>query len=88
MTCVGVDPTSVNYGKEAKRYWDRLKAPVLVNLTAGYQITEKMGVNLYVNNLFDSVYKDPFKGDYAFTNDRVWSPVGREFALEYVLKFN
>ena len=87
-TCVGVDPSSANYGKEAKRYWDRLKAPVMVNLTAGYKITEKMGVNLYVNNLFDDVYQDPFKGDYVFTNDRVWSPVGREVAVEYVLKFD
>jgi hypothetical protein len=57
-------------------------------LTAGYKITDKASVNLYINNLLDNAgYKDPFKGDYVFTSDRVWSPIGREFALEYVFRF-
>lgn len=87
-TCVGTDATSVNFNQTSKRYWDRLKAPVIFNLTAGYRISDQASINLYVNNLFDNAgYKDPFKGDYIFSNDRVWSFIGREFAMEYVFRF-
>jgi len=45
-------------------------------------------VNLYVNDLFDDLYRAPLKGGCVFTNDRVWSPVGREVAVEHVFKFD
>jgi outer membrane receptor protein involved in Fe transport len=86
-TCTSLDASSVNYGQTTARNWDRIKAPVMVNLTAGYRLTDQMSVNLAINNLFDDVYKDPYKTDYVFTNERLWSPVGREVAVEYVFNF-
>lgn len=85
--CVGNDPTSVNFGQQADRYYGYVKAPVIFNLSAGYRFTENQKLNLYVNNLLDDVYKDPYKSDYVFTNDRTWSFIGREVALEYVVDF-
>lgn len=32
--------------------------------------------------------KDPFKKDFAFIQDRIFSPVGREFSVEFAYKFN
>ncbi len=49
-----------------------------------------MKLNLYVNNVFNSTgynHKDPYKLDYEFYNSRLFSPVGREIAAEYVFDF-
>ncbi len=86
-TCISTDPTSVNFGQTTGRYWDREKAPVIFNLTAGYRFTENQKLNLFVNNITDEYYKERYTGDYVFYNSRAWSPVGREVALEYVVDF-
>lgn len=84
-TCVGTDSTSVNYGKTAERYWDRIKRPWLFNLSARYLIDEDVSVGLYVNDLFNNAGRnDRYKGDYEFgATDYA---IGREVALEFVYR--
>ncbi len=56
----------------------------------GYQVTEYMKINAYVNNAFNAAswnHKDPYKADYDFAPTRLLGAVGREFALEYVFTF-
>ena len=88
--CVDNDSASPTYGQATKKYYGRVGPAITWNLSAGYQITEKAKVNFYVSNIFDEVNedKDPYKKDFAFIADRIFSPVGREVAIEYVLDFN
>ena len=62
-----------------------LPAQVIYNLTAGYRITDSIGVNFAVSNLTDKVYSDPAAGDYVYYRG---NPTGREVSLEYVWKFD
>ncbi len=62
-----------------------LPAQVIYNLTAGYQITDSMGVNFAVSNLTDKIYSDPAAGDYVYYRG---NPTGREVSVEYVWRFD
>ncbi|WP_082723420.1 TonB-dependent receptor plug domain-containing protein [Lysobacter capsici] len=88
--CVDNDAASPTFGQKTGKYYGRVGPAITWNLSAGYQITDKAKVNVYVSNVFDEVNedKDPYKKDFAFIADRIFSPVGREVAIEYVLDFN
>lgn len=89
--CVDTDPNSPTYQQQTSRYFGRVGPSITWNFNVGYQISERSKVNFYVNNAFNSTgwnHKDPYKLDYEFYNSRLFSPVGREIALEYVLKLN
>ncbi|SDY52802.1 TonB-dependent Receptor Plug Domain [Lysobacter sp. yr284] len=87
--CVDTDPASPTFGQQTQKYWGRVGPAITWNVSAGYRITDNAKVNVYVSNLFDEVNedKDPYKRDFAFIADRIFSPVGREIAVEYVLDF-
>lgn len=79
-----------NAGQSTSRYFGRVGPAITWNFNTGYRITDNMKVNLYVNNVFNSTgwnHKDPYKLDYEFYNSRLFSPVGREWAVEYVFDF-
>jgi len=80
-----------NAGQSTGRYYGRVGPAITWNFTGGYRINEAMRINLYVSNVFNSAgwnHKDPYKLDYEFYNSRLYSPVGREWSLEYVFNFN
>jgi outer membrane receptor protein involved in Fe transport len=66
----------VDYYNQDKFYW---------NASVGYQATEAMRLNFYVNNIFDDHYQDKWCGGFAYC---VSNPVGREVAAEVVYKFD
>ncbi|MNN63160.1 TonB dependent receptor [compost metagenome] len=79
-----------NAGQQTARYYGRVGPFITWNFNVGYQVTEFMKVNLYVNNAFNATswnHKDPYKVDYDFAPTRLLGAVGREFALEYVFTF-
>lgn len=80
-----------NAGQRTERYYGRVGPSITWNFNVGYRITDRAKVNFYVNNVFNSTgwnHKDPYKLDYEFYNSRLFSPVGREVALEYVFNFD
>lgn len=96
LTLVGPDGAQVanpnpNAGQATGRYFGRVGPSITWNANVGYRITPAMRVNVYVNNVFNSAgwnHKDPFKSDYEFYNSRLFNPVGREWAVEYVFNFD
>jgi len=57
-------------------------------MSVGKQVTDKLGVNFYVNNVFDKVHpRDDGFNSYPYFW-RAFSPIGREVALELEYKFN
>ncbi|MGO1072853.1 TonB-dependent receptor plug domain-containing protein [Lysobacter sp. CA199] len=85
--CTDTDPASPTFGQKTEKYWGRVGPAITWNMSAGYRIADNAKVNVYVSNIFDEVNedKDPYKKDFAFIADRIFSPVGREIAIEYVL---
>jgi len=79
-----------NAGQSTQRYFGRVGPAIVWNFNVGYKLTENAKINFYVNNVFNATgynHKDPYKRDYEFTNSRLWQPVGREIAMEYVFDF-
>lgn len=64
-------------------------APYFVyNTSVGKRVTDKLRVNMYVNNIFDKIHpKDDGFNSYPYFW-RAFSPVGREIAMEMEYKFN
>ncbi len=87
--CLDDDQDSPTLGQQTALYWGRVGPAITWSTNIGYQWSERAKVNLYVSNIFDSVNeeKDPFKRDFAFIADRIFSPVGREVSVEYIYKF-
>ncbi|MCC4618062.1 TonB-dependent receptor [Xanthomonas campestris pv. asclepiadis] len=88
--CTDTDPASPTFGQSTRKYFGRIGLAITWNVNLGYRITPAMKLNLYVNNVFNSTgynHKDPYKLDYEFYNSRLFSPVGREIAAEYVFDF-
>jgi iron complex outermembrane receptor protein len=66
----------------------RIAPYIVYNMSVGKQVTEKLGVNFYVNNVFDKVHpRDDGYNTYPYFW-RAFSPIGREVALELEYKFN
>ncbi|UXI70429.1 TonB-dependent receptor plug domain-containing protein [Tahibacter amnicola] len=87
--CRDNDSASPTFGQQTSRYYGRVGPAIILSTHVGYRIGDNQKVSLYVSNLLDEVNeeKDPYKRDFAFTADRIFSPVGREISLEYSLKF-
>lgn len=88
--CEETNPNNPNYGKKTSRYTGRVGPSVTWNLNVGYKVTADSRVNVYVNNLLNQAgwnNKDPYKLDYEFYNSRLFNPVGREVAVEYIHNF-
>jgi outer membrane receptor protein involved in Fe transport len=64
-------------------------APYFIwNASVGKEITDKLTVNVYVNNVFDKIApRDDGFNSYPYFW-RAFSPLGREIALEFEYKFN
>ncbi|WP_045769576.1 TonB-dependent receptor plug domain-containing protein [Xanthomonas albilineans] len=87
--CRVTDRGNRHFGESTIRYFGRVGPALYWNLTAGYRITPKMKVNLYVNNVFNTVgydNKERYYG-YQFYNTTLYDAVGREVAAEYVFDF-
>lgn len=89
--CRDTDPRSPTFGQSTAKYYGRVGPAIVWNFNLGYQVTENASVRFYVNNAFNSAgwnHKDPYKLEYEFYNSRLFGPVGRELALEYILRFD
>ena len=65
----------------------RIAPYIIYNAGVGKKLTETFSVNLYVNNLFDKVHpRDDGFNSYPYFW-RAYSPLGREVALEFNLRF-
>ena len=88
--CEDRDQNSPTYGQHTQRYKGRVGPAITWNINVGYAFTDADKLTAYVNNVFNSTgwnHKDPYKLDYEFYNSRIFNPVGREVALEYVHQF-
>ena len=88
--CVDTDPNSPTFGQATRKFYGRVGPAITWNFNVGYRITPRAKINVYVTNVFNSAgwnHKDPYKLDYEFYNSRLFSPVGREVAMEYVFNF-
>jgi len=66
----------------------RIAPYVLWNLNVSKQITEKMEVSLFVNNVFNKFHpKDSGFNTYPYFW-RAYSPLGREISAQVEYKFN
>ncbi|MEE7558637.1 TonB-dependent receptor [Xanthomonas sp. Kuri4-2] len=87
--CVVTDTASAHYGDSTERYYGRVGPAWYWNVSAGYRLSEHAKVNLYVNNVFNTVgyeNKEAYYG-YAFFNTTLYNSIGREVAAEYVFNF-
>ncbi|WP_295912929.1 TonB-dependent receptor [uncultured Xanthomonas sp.] len=87
--CRVTDSGNRHFGESTTRYFGRVGPALYWNLTAGYRIAPKMKVNLYINNVLDTVgydNKERYYG-YQFYNTTLYDAIGREVAMEYVLDF-
>ncbi|RPE74838.1 TonB-dependent receptor domain-containing protein [Vulcaniibacterium tengchongense] len=87
---VPADSGNPNAGQSTGRYFGRIGPAIVWNFNVGYRLTENARINFYVNNAFNSTgwnHKDPYKLDYEFYNSRLFNPIGREWAMEYVFDF-
>jgi outer membrane receptor protein involved in Fe transport len=82
--CQDTDPASPTYGQSTVLLRENRAARAYFNGSIGYQFTEWLKANLYVSNIIDEMYGDPYCGDFAYCID---DPVGREISGEIVVKF-
>ena len=88
-TDLRVDPDtgeqSITYGQQSELvdYYNQDK--IYWNASVGYQATDALRLNFYVNNIFDDHYQDKWCGGFAYC---VSNPIGREVAAEVVYKFD
>ncbi|MGO1068834.1 TonB-dependent receptor plug domain-containing protein [Lysobacter sp. CA199] len=83
--CVDTDTNSPTFGQRTERVYGRRPTPRYVSGSVGYQINDALKLNVYVNNVFDKIYRDNWCGGFSFCVD---DPVGREVAAEVVYKFD
>jgi len=82
--CEDVDPATPDYGKSTYILKEHRPPRTYFNGSIGYDFTKKLRLNLYVSNIFDKIYRDPYCGDFAYCVD---DSVGREVSGEVVFKF-
>jgi outer membrane receptor protein involved in Fe transport len=87
--CVVTDSASAHYGDSTTHSYGRVGPAWYWNASVGYRITERMKINLYVDNIFNTVgYKNKEAYySYAFFNTTLYNSIGREIAAEYVFDF-
>ena len=66
----------MDFYNQDKIYW---------NASVGYQATDALRLNFYVNNILDDHFQDKWCGGFAYC---VANPVGREVAAEIVYRFD
>ncbi|WP_187775696.1 TonB-dependent receptor plug domain-containing protein [Luteimonas suaedae] len=76
---------SITYGQQSELVDYYNQDQIYWNTSVGYQATEALRLNLYVNNIFDDHYQDKWCGGFAYC---VANPVGREVAAEVVYRFD
>lgn len=76
---------SISYGQQSElvKYYNQDR--IYWNASVGYQATDALRLNFYVNNILDDNYQDKWCGGFAYC---VANPVGREVAAEIVYKFD
>lgn len=72
-------------GQSTRTHYNRAPDPVFWNGSVGYKLNDKATVNLYVNNLFDKVYRNQYYGDWVYGYGNI---LGRTWAAEFVYKFD
>jgi len=82
--CLDDDIDSPTFGQSTSQVFDRHPSRRYFNGSLGYGVTDALRVNLYVSNIFDRIYKDPWSQYWDFGVD---NPVGREMAAEVVYSF-
>ena len=88
--CADNDKNSPTYGQSTHITYQRITAAVVVNARVGYKFNPDMKLEFFVDNVFNKVNKskDPYAFDFAFIADRIYSVVGREYALQFNWKFD
>ena len=88
-TDLRVDPNtgeqSITYGQQSELVEFYNQDQIYWNASVGYQASDALRLNLYVNNIFDDHYQDKWCGGFAYC---VSNPIGREVAAEVVYKFD
>jgi outer membrane receptor protein involved in Fe transport len=76
---------SISYGQQSElvKYYNQDR--IYWNASVGYQATDALRLNFYVNNILDDNYQDKWCGGFAYC---VANPVGREVAAEIVYRFD
>lgn len=88
-TDLRVDPVtgerSITYGQQSELVDYYNQDRIYWNASVGYQASDALRLNLYVNNILDDHFQDKWCGGFAYC---VANPVGREVAAEIVYKFD
>lgn len=82
--CQDVDSHSPDYLQSTHILHEYRFPRIYLNGSVGYQFTRSLRFNLYVSNILNHIYRDPYCGDFAYCVD---DPVGREVSAEVVAKF-
>ena len=83
--CVDIREGSITEGQQSElvEYYNQDK--IYWNASVGYQATDALRFNVYVNNILDDHFQDKWCGGFAYC---VANPIGREVAAEIVYKFD
>ena len=76
---------SITYGQQSELVGYYNQDQIYWNASVGYQVSEAMRLNFYVNNIFNDYYQDKWCGGFAYC---VANPIGREVAAEFVYRFD
>ncbi|MEZ0470752.1 TonB-dependent receptor plug domain-containing protein [Luteimonas salinilitoris] len=76
---------SITYGQQSELVDFYNQDKIYWNGSVGYQATDALRLNFYVNNIFDKHYQDKWCGGFAYC---VSNPIGREVAAEVVYRFD
>ncbi len=76
---------SITYGQQSELVKFYNQDRIYWNASVGYQASDALRLNLYVNNILDDHFQDKWCGGFAYC---VANPVGREVAAEIVYKFD
>jgi outer membrane receptor protein involved in Fe transport len=76
---------SITYGQQSELVKFYNQDRIYWNASVGYQATDALRLNLYVNNILDDHFQDKWCGGFAYC---VANPVGREVAAEIVYRFD
>lgn len=88
-TDLRVDPVtgepSITYGEQSELIGYYNQDKIFWNASVGFQASDALRLNFYVNNIFNKHYQDKWCGGFAYC---VANPVGREVAAEVVYSFD
>ena len=76
---------SISYGQQSELVDFYNQDKIYWNASVGYQATDALRLNFYVNNILDDHFQDKWCGGFAYC---VSNPIGREVAAEIVYKFD